>query len=1001
MRKNTKMLAILSVFAMLMVGAVPLFEMESADATVGDGGAYSYTLVYNSAQMGNTAAQETQLTVDGMTPISHSSGTTTMTALANYGSWTWDYNATTHEGSGLGPFNSFYAAFDADNGNTFVARLNPYNLGQDLTGTALPSGHNYNIMWVLPTVYWSVDGSGNVTLTNDSTSGGTAYAHTIDGHVYKYVAYGVYHAYKRTLSTGPDNGKIVLTSEPGVAPTVSQTRATFRDQANNYTMDSSLGTNAYSMLWNFYQWELYKLCAYTVMEGFNSQAIVGNGNVYGGNYTKVTGGTATMGPYVGNTGNLGSDGANAATYGQDYAKLFIEEAWGTVRDFVDGVVCASSGYYIDSSHIPTDSTTVSGYVENVAVAIPSYNFGSAISTNAKVWGMATATSGSWNVGTTDKMGGASSNNVLCVGGFSSAGASTSVYCGLSFAIASNALSYSYSNIGSRLAFVFDADPASPTYTATITVDNPTYGTVSGNEVTAIEPGTSITVSTNTLTIGSTTITATPTTATTQYTYAFAGWYDGDTQLQTGDTITDDITITAKFTRTVNNYDITFVAGDYGTVSANSIASVPYDSAISINNTAMTITINGSTITATPTTDTAQYDYGFDGWYVGDVKLTSSSKTTDGMTITAKFTRAIQTYTVHFVINGSTTNRTYDYGTTPEQMTDIPTPTKNHYDFVEWNPELATVTGEATYTAVFTPTVYTVTWNANGGTVSPTTSTGTVETAVVIPDDPTLDYNTFIGWYTQATGGSEISTPYYPQSDVELYAHWNAIVYTVTFDATTNGGTTEATQITGKNSTGVELPEATKDGMYFDGWWTDATDGTRVGFAGDIYHPTADITLYAKFTDSPLYTYSVNFDLDGGYGSVSTLTYTSDTATAYDFTIPDVTPAKYLLEFLGWAEEKGASEPDYVAGDTVTVSPNESVTLYAVWFPTEEHNQFKNLIDTIPLLMVIGLILGIVGVLFNSYRNGGLDPKTLVMVSIGAAISILVIATMIIPIFAGL
>lgn len=45
-------------------------------------------------------------------------------------------------------------------GNKFYAVLDPYNLTQTIDGVALDPIANYNIMWVLPTVYWSTDESG-------------------------------------------------------------------------------------------------------------------------------------------------------------------------------------------------------------------------------------------------------------------------------------------------------------------------------------------------------------------------------------------------------------------------------------------------------------------------------------------------------------------------------------------------------------------------------------------------------------------------------------------------------------------------------------------------------------------------------------------------------------------------------------------------------------------------------------------------------------------------
>lgn len=548
--------------------------------------------------------------------------------MHDVGSWGWD------ETTGVGPFNSFYAAFDMDDGNRFVAVLDPYDLSKEISGDSLDDTKNYNIMWVVPTLYWSVDADGNVTITNDSTSGGTAYAHTIDGHVYNYIAIGVYHGDYRTLANGPT----VLTSESGVAPEANHTRPDFRDKANNYTMDSSLNVSAdnpaHSMLWNFYQWTMYKLIAYTVMEDFNSQAVVGNGNVNGGNYTLVTGGCDLLGPYAGNNGDLGSSGANAATYGQDYAKLFIEEPWGTVYDFVDGVVINNAeGYYLDSSSVPTDSKTVGGNVTLISATIPSYNFGSAISTDPAIWGCATATQSSssyYNKGTCDKFGASTGDKLLYVGGDSSTSASSSVIYGVSYGN-TYYLSYSNNYIGARLAFVFDAGPASnggaaysytidydPTLMSTtskaisvegmkpishnvsyeVTVTASEGGSIEGIGSVLVPEDTAISVSDTTLTVGTETFTAVTSDPTAQYTYSFRGW-----ELENGDpvpaSVSSDLNIVAAFNATVNLYTVTIESTEteFGTLTGTTLTDVPYGTVISSTDT--TLTIGDTTVTATP------------------------------------------------------------------------------------------------------------------------------------------------------------------------------------------------------------------------------------------------------------------------------------------------------------------------------------------------------------------------------------------------------------------
>ena len=76
--------------------------------------------------------------------------------------------------------------------------------------------------------------------------------------------------------------------------------------------------------------------------------------------------------------------------------------------------------------------------------------------------------------------------------------------------------------------------------------------------------------------------------------------------------------------------------------------------------------------------------------------------------------------------------------------------------------------------------------------------------------------------------------------------------TVTYDATTNGGSCETASAT-FTGTALTLPEATKSGWQFDGWFTTANDdsetGVLVGEAGETYTPSANITLFARFTET--------------------------------------------------------------------------------------------------------------------------------------------------------
>lgn len=76
----------------------------------------------------------------------------------------------------------------------------------------------------------------------------------------------------------------------------------------------------------------------------------------------------------------------------------------------------------------------------------------------------------------------------------------------------------------------------------------------------------------------------------------------------------------------------------------------------------------------------------------------------------------------------------------------------------------------------------------------------------------------------------------------------ANLYTVTFNAGSNGtcSTTSIKQASANAS--INLPSVTANtGYTFDGWYTAQTGGTKIGGAGETYTPTDNITLYAHYT----------------------------------------------------------------------------------------------------------------------------------------------------------
>ena len=156
------------------------------------------------------------------------------------------------------------------------------------------------------------------------------------------------------------------------------------------------------------------------------------------------------------------------------------------------------------------------------------------------------------------------------------------------------------------------------------------------------------------------------------------------------------------------------------------------------------------------------------------------------------------YAVTFDANGGNVASTSGSVTYAEAYGELPTPTRTGYTFNGWYTTVSggskvtltsavTTAGDQALYAHWTTNTYTVTFDANGGTVSPTSkSVGYDAEYGEMPTATRLGYK-FDGWYTTASGGSSVTATDVVKIDKDqiLYAHWSASEYTVTFDA--NGG----------------------------------------------------------------------------------------------------------------------------------------------------------------------------------------------------------------------
>ena len=219
------------------------------------------------------------------------------------------------------------------------------------------------------------------------------------------------------------------------------------------------------------------------------------------------------------------------------------------------------------------------------------------------------------------------------------------------------------------------------------------------------------------------------------------------------------------------------------------------------------------------------------------------------------------FMVTFNANGGSGSTTKTYAANAT-LGSLPTPTRSGYKFSGWYTSASGGTKASSSTKVTkdmtlyarwtknpTTATYTITLNANSGTVSPSSiKVESGKTYLSSLPTPTRKGYKFDGWYTSRTGGTKITSTAKATANRTIYAHWTrAKMYTVTFDA--NGGMIEQDQkLVRTGSLYGELPTPVKSNSHFKGWYTKKTGGTKVTEKTRA-NLTANQTLYAQWQTS--------------------------------------------------------------------------------------------------------------------------------------------------------
>ncbi len=256
--------------------------------------------------------------------------------------------------------------------------------------------------------------------------------------------------------------------------------------------------------------------------------------------------------------------------------------------------------------------------------------------------------------------------------------------------------------------------------------------------------------------------------------------------------------------------------------------------------------------------------------------------------------------------------------------------------------------------------YVIHYDANGGSGTMPDGAAPKDKEFTLPENAFTppEGKQFQCWAIGSIDGTQIQpgTGFTFTENTTVYAVWENIGFTVTFDKNGGSSVSAETMVTNPDGKLSELPTATRSGSYrFKGWYTEKTGGTEIT-KETVF--TEDTTVYAQWA----YTGGGSSGGGGGGGSVTRYTVTFDTQGGSEIdsirvirnntvTKPE-DPAREGYTFEGWFTDQECSEA-YDFDTKVT----KNITLYAKWAeeqpeeptePTEPENpdEWENPFDDV-------------------------------------------------------
>ncbi|MGP1368423.1 MAG: InlB B-repeat-containing protein [Treponema sp.] len=437
----------------------------------------------------------------------------------------------------------------------------------------------------------------------------------------------------------------------------------------------------------------------------------------------------------------------------------------------------------------------------------------------------------------------------------------------------------------------------------------------------------------------------------------------------------------------------FEAGTYtpATIAADGTTVIE----VKYNRTQYTVTFNANGGSPAPSNQPVRYEgkvpapstltkqgYDFDKWYKDPSFTNEWNFATDTVigaaTLYAKWNPRNDTpYTVKHLqqnVTGSGyTEVTADaqnnlQGTTGTNATVTP---KTYTGFEAGTYTSATIAadGSTVVEVKYNRKVYTVTFNANGGTPAPFNKNVRYEGNVTAPPTMSKTGYTFSGWYKSSTytGAAWNFASNTITANITLYAKWTANTYKVRF----NGGTGSSGSMPDQTFTYDEAPKQlrqntfTKTNHRFTGWATSSGSSTvvhtdKASVNNLTAAPNGTFDLYAVWVPLP----KVTFKVEGGKGGKLKCTYdgtTKETSSSTgDFFIVEYGNISKNVAFTaepdsGWALAEWRINPgpfsDGGPGKTWAKVTNivSDVTVTVTFYTknlTEENATWKDLLNAV-------------------------------------------------------